>query len=748
MLIERNIRSLVVSEDATMEDALVMITVNPHRAVFCIDSAGVLVGIITDGDFRRWVLQHPGSPLSAPAREAANGNFVSLPFGTPYEEIEARFSTRIAIIPLVDERGRLVAMARPKTKAFWLEDRHVSMDAPALVIAEIGINHKGSLDIAKELIDVAAAANADCAKFQMRDMASLYRNDGVAGDYREDLGPQYTIDLLDRFSLSIDEMVEAFDYCRAVNLIPLCTPWDLKSATILDDYGIPGYKVASADLTNHDLLQALATTSRPIIMSTGMSRETEIVESVGLLQTANAPYALLQCNSTYPAPFRDVHLRYMDRLAELGDCLVGYSGHERGFHIPIAAVAMGAKIIEKHITLNRSWEGNDHKISLLPDELSVMVQQIRELEEALGVGTQRSITQGEQMNRVNLAKSLVASTAIAAGQEITADVIEIRSPGRGLQPNRRRELIGRTAKREMERGDFFFESDLSDESANPRFYKFGRSWGLPVRYHDYRALAARSNPDFLEFHMSYRDLELDVEEMVPEPLDMGLVVHSPDLFRGDHILNLADDDEVRWHRSIDELQRVVDVTRALVPKFSGPKLPLVIVSMGGFSLAAPLPSEELPRLYERVGAALDRVDSAGVEIIPQTLPPYPWYLGGQLFCNLFVTPDDTARFASDHGLRLCLDISHTKLACNRSRESFSAAIELLAPLAAHVHVVDAAGIDGEGLQIGDGEVDFDVLGEQLRRLAPHASFIPEIWQGHQNLGEGFWIALDRLERYL
>ncbi len=189
----------------------------------------------------------------------------------------------------------------------------------------------------------------------MRDMSSLYRNAGASETIERNLGPQYTLDLLDRFSLTTEEMIEAFDHCRSVGIIPLCTPWDLASAKVLDDYGIPGFKVASADLTNHDLLTFLAQTARPIIMSTGMSTEEEIVESTGILRSAGAPFALLHCNSTYPAPFKDINLRYLNRLADFGDCVVGYSGHERGHHIAVAAVGMGAKIIEKHMTLDRTW---------------------------------------------------------------------------------------------------------------------------------------------------------------------------------------------------------------------------------------------------------------------------------------------------------------------------------------------------------------------------------------------------------
>ena len=152
-------------------------------------------------------------------------------------------------------------------------------------------------------------------------------------------------------------------------------------------------------------------------------------------------------------------------------------------------------------------------------------------------------------------------------------------------------------------------------------------------------------------------------------------------------------------------------------------------------------------MYARVAAGLDRIDDSGVRLCAQTLPPYPWYMGGQLFCNLFVGADDTAAWAEHYGRRLCLDVSHSKLAANFRGHAFSDAIDLLAPHADHLHLVDATGVDGEGVQVGDGEIDWALLARQLDELAPGAGFIPEIWQGHVNDGEGFWIALERLEQW-
>ena len=746
VIISRDVRRWLCPADASVIDALTRISANRRGIVICVEGDGRLVGVLTDGDFRRWVVDQPHLDLHQSVRAILSGVSVTASVDSPPEALADLLDDRIRHIPLLDAQGHVVGVASTGSGGLEIDGRRIGDDEPTFVIAEIGINHNGRVDQALELVDHAAQAGADAAKFQMRDMASLYRNEGRTLDPGEDLGTQYTLDLLDRFALSAEELYRCFDRCRERGLIPLCTPWDPASVAALETYGLPGYKAASADLTNHDLVSAMAATGRPLILSTGMSTEAEIREAVAVVQGAGAAYALLHCNSTYPAPFRDINLRYLDRLRELGSCPVGYSGHERGWHVAVSAVALGARIVEKHLTVDRSMEGNDHRVSLLPSELRRMVAEIRQVEEALGSKQPRTISQGESMNRVTLAKSLVATRDLDPGHVIIGNDLAVKSPGRGLQPNRRAQLVGRPLHRTVRAGEFFFATDLVDERPEPRPYSFRRPWGLPVRYHDLDALHTRGRPDFVEFHLSYQDLDLDYRQFVPEPLDLGLAVHSPDLFRGDHILNLASDDEARWRRSLDELGRVIDLTRALAMQFSSER-PVLIVSLGGFTADVPVPAPHRAPMYERVAAGLERLDTDGVELVAQTLPPFPWYMGGQLHCNLFVDPDDTAAFAEDAGIGLCLDVSHSKLACTARGTSFAELVEVLGPHARHLHLVDAQGLDGEGLQVGDGDIDWPVLAEQLDRLAPRVGFIPEIWQGHKNDGEGFWVALDRLEQW-
>jgi sialic acid synthase SpsE len=747
MLIDRQIKQFTISSEESVVNALQKMCQFGSREILLLTENGVLEGVFTDGDLRHWLSSQKNADLNKPIIEAANRNFISIRATSSTDKIAELFTDKIRFIPLLDNQGRLVAVARKDEVHFQIGEFTIDGAGPAFIIAEIGNNHNGDINLAKKLVDRAIAAGANCAKFQIRHMNALYRDTGHSEAANEDLGTQYVLDLLKQFQISDDDLFEVFDYCKEQGILPMCTPWDLSSLHALEQYGMLAYKVASADLTNHELLEALARTGKPIIVSTGMSEEHEIIESHRLLRSLGAPVVLLHCNSTYPSPFHDLNLRYIERLKEINNGLVGYSGHERGYHAVLAAIALGARVIEKHLTLDRSMEGNDHKVSLLPDEFAQMVRAIREVEESIGMGGERKLSQGEMMNRSTLAKSLVVTRRLEIGEIITDDILVARSPGQGLQPNRRNELVGRRAKRQLEAGDFFYPSDLVDDSSAAKNYTFNRPWGIPVRYHDYKTILSKTNPQLLEFHLSYKDLDLDfttyIDRVYP---DLTLAVHSPELFAGDHIMDLCSLDEEYRKRSILELQRVINLTRKLQKYFPKTQRPAIVTNVGGFSLDRPLGVEQILVKREILADSLSRLDRGEIEIIPQTMPPYPWHMGGQRFHNLFVDAVTTVDICKELNLRVCFDVSHSKLACNQLKHSFKEFVDMVAPLSAHLHIADAEGVDGEGLQIGEGEMDLIALVEGLATHCPDASFIPEIWQGHTNEGEGFWVALARLEK--
>jgi len=475
-----------------------------------------------------------------------------------------------------------------------------------------------------------------------------------------------------------------------------------------------------------------------------MSSVGEIQVATDFLNARGVEFALLHCNSTYPAPFHDINLNWIKKLKDIHP-LIGYSGHERGIAVTLAAVGLGAKVVERHFTFDRRMEGPDHAASLESAEFKVLVSGIREVEQALGNGLARTISQGEMINRENLAKSLVASKDLVKGTVIEAKHLSVLSPGQGLSAQNYEQLLGRTVQRDMLEEEYFYPSDLQDTRVEPKSYQFNRPWGVPVRYHDFGEYNSKISPDIFEFHLSYSDLDLNIDQFLAGEYECGFVVHAPELFSGSRLMDLASPDEEYRRYSIMETQRVVDITRALKKYFPSTERPMIVVNVGGFTMDELLPPDQLVKYYERFADSLSLLDMEGVELIPQTMAPFPWHFGGQRYQNLFVHAEESRYWCEKLNLRMCFDISHSRLMSNHFNVDFYEFAEKIAPITGHLHLGDALGVNGEGLQIGEGDIDFKKLAHILDKHCPAASFIPEIWQGHKNGGEGFWVALEKLE---
>lgn len=610
------------------------------------------------------------------------------------------------------------------------------------VIAEVGNNHNGSLELAKRLVDAAIESGADCVKFQLRNRQALYRSK-ADGSRAEDLGVEYIQDLLDKVELDVEAHADIRAYCAQKGISYICTPWDEPSVDVLAGFDVPALKIASADLCNPYLIAKAASLGKPLILSTGMSHEHEIIRAIEQLNELGVPFALLHCNSTYPAPESDIQLGYLARLRELHG-VVGYSGHERGTAISLGAVALGAKLIERHITLDRGMEGPDHLASLEPQEFRLLVDGIRQLEKALPwSGPGRHASQGELLNRENLGKSVIAARAIEAGEVFSQDMLRVASPGQGLAPYRLNDLLGRRAGRAMAQGDFLFDSDLSEQAEVRREFAMPILWGVPVRYHDFRQYEQWIKPDLFEFHLSYRDLSVAPQAYLHQVQCSRLVVHAPELFENSELLDLVADDLEYRQRSVANLQRVVDATLQIAEYFPQADSLLIVANIGGFSADEPFSVSHRAELYRRFQASCAQVDFGRTELIPQNMAPFPWHFGGQRHQNIFMMPEELAEQAKALGMRLCLDLSHLQMTCFHFGVDFQAALALLLPHSAHLHVADAKGSNGEGVVMGTGDVDWPATWSQLKDY-PQVSFIPEVWQGHKDHGAGFWSALEFL----
>lgn len=338
-------------------------------------------------------------------------------------------------------------------------DRTISEDSPAFIIAEAGINHNGSLETAKRLVDVAVESRADCVKFQKRDIDSLYTKKILENPNIDSQGLYNLISVLKKVELSDNEYKELFDYCQKKGILFLCTPWDKKSVDFLESLGVQAYKISSADLTNIPLIKYISSKGKPMILSTGMSSNEEIKHTVSILKNIKTNFALMHCNSTYPSPYRDINLRFMQKLSGDYSVITGYSGHEKGISVTLAAVAMGAKIVERHFTIDKTMQGPDHSASLEPSELKELVSNIRIIESAMG-HPHKKLSRGEILTREGLAKSIVSRAFIKKGEIIKENMLDVKGPGKGLSPQLLDKLINKPAKRDIKPDDLFLEEDI------------------------------------------------------------------------------------------------------------------------------------------------------------------------------------------------------------------------------------------------------------------------------------------------
>jgi N,N'-diacetyllegionaminate synthase len=316
------------------------------------------------------------------------------------------------------------------------------------IIAEAGVNHNGSLELALRLVDAAKASGADAVKFQTFRADLLATRSAHKAPYQERTTAEVEsqFEMLERLQLDAAAHRRLIDHCRQVGIQFLSSPFDAQSADLLATMDLPLYKVPSGEITNLPFLEHLARKGRPLILSTGMSTLGEVEEAVHVLQDAGATQlTLLHCVTEYPAPYAEVNLRAMQTLKLAFGLPVGYSDHTLGIEIAVAAVALGAEVIEKHFTLDRSLPGPDHSASLEPDELREMVAAIRHVEAALGTGI-KNPAPCELPNLSVARKSVVAARSLPTGHLLVTGDLDIKRPGNGLAPKLLPTLIGRTLR--------------------------------------------------------------------------------------------------------------------------------------------------------------------------------------------------------------------------------------------------------------------------------------------------------------
>lgn len=608
------------------------------------------------------------------------------------------------------------------------------------IIAEIGINHNGSIQEALFLLKEAAQAGADAVKFQKRNLSEIYVKSLLEDPNSAEWSFQYLIPQLQVLELADDDFYVLREEANRLEVDFIVTPFDQVSADFVSTLNVDAVKFSSADLTNWPLISyALDKMSCPAIFSTGMWDDDVIRKSAKFIaDNFENPYAFLLCQSTYPAPPESLNLRYLNTLSTLAP-MVGYSGHDLGVQASLLAHSLGATIIEKHITRDIHQLGPDHKASLSPNQFRELVQKLHVTRTMLG-SDQKVVTMAEKLNREVFAKSLVANCDLEEGDDIRLENLKFMSPGKGITPDRLHEFLGKKIVRPKRTGDYITEEDFEEARTVAEWerFPFSRQWGVKCRFHDFETYKKLNTP-VVEFHCSDRDV---IEDISVESECSALIMHAPEII-GRDLFDLCSDDQEIVGKSTAILEKTISRTRELAPRFRQDAKPKIVLHVGGMSLLDE--NYSCSAITAKAERVLRDLDLNGVDLLPENLPPRPWYLGGQWHQYGYMRPEDMASFCKSLSLGMTFDVCHAQLYCKYAGITLVDYAKIILPYIRHVHLSDAHGIDGEGVQIGEGELDFDALFQYLEKI--EFSWVPEIWSGHVNHGAGTHHALCCLKKY-
>ena len=732
----------VIPENENNYDAYIKLLSNDQNTLFIVKKNKIL-GSLTLGDFQR--------------NFGDNFDFIKLNKSKKkikyiynkdyffFKKNHSTANTKHLAVPVLDNSHNinfLVLKESPKDQII-IGKKLISTKSTISVISEIGVNHNGSIKIAKKLILESFKAQADFVKFQYRNIQSTYL--GKSSD--TELSTEITLDNLKKVNFSIKQLGTLFKFAKKLGIEPLCTPFDIVACKEILKLKPVAIKLASADLLNFSLIKFASNTSLPLILSTGMHTENEILRAVNFAKLHTSKIILMHCVSNYPASNDSLNLNYINRLKEITGCLIGYSSHDVGIDAPLLAGGIGANIIEKHLTFNKHASGPDHRASVEAKDLKLLIQRLKNVRVLLGNGKKNSINQGERLNKSNLSKSIYLNNKLKKNSTIKEKDLICRSPGIGVPCSNIDFFVGKRINKNMEKFSILNFNDISTKVNNitinlPKKTK----WGLPVRFRDYKNIIKLFNPKFIEFHLTYHDLKFDLKK-IEIPNNIGVKIHAPETFENNFIIDLASNNKVILNKSMRCIKNTIEFSNEIICRTKNNKIKKhLIINPGGHTNFGFVNTKEKIKLFKNLVKSFKKISFKKIIPLIQSMPPYPWHFGGRRYHNLFVENSDFKNWYEETGIKFCLDMSHTGLAANFFNQNIYDYIDKIKKYCVYYHVSDYNGVDNEGLQINDGVIDFRKMLKLISQKNKNdcVEFIPEIWNGHLNNGEGFKVALDRL----
>lgn len=606
------------------------------------------------------------------------------------------------------------------------------MNSSIKVIAEIGINHKGSSDLAQGLIDEARKAGAWGAKFQYRRKQNFYKSVTEIGD--EMISAE-----MDRTYLSPHVILNLGEYARRSGLkvgVSFFNSLDLNDfGEKLTDFDF--YKVPSAEMLNDDLINSLTGFGKLVLISTGGHDEGQIVSQVNRYSRCKN-LVFMHCISNYPILLGNQQLGFISTLKRISNNPVGYSSHDQDWEVNLLAMSLGAEYIERHLTFDKHGDGLDDSTSSEPSEFRSLCKIAAAYQDIVS-DEERIVNQGERINIQNLGSSLYATRAILRGELASIEDFEVRAPRKGLTAREFDSLSSRLVTSDIRSGEPVLTSHFTVaappiSTENIRFCD-ENDISLPIRLHDAKKLQALFPIKNFELHLSYGEVRKFEESRTSflDCLDLSksYSIHLPDYLQGNRLIDPLSRNYANHQDSLGVIRTCVSLAKEL-EESSGESVPLI----GSFSRILP---EGKEATYSELAAFISEVaERDSINILPQWLPRIAWYFGGAEELDMFCGADDI-EYVLEHEFGLCLDISHLILSANFAKQDWKVWYDRLIGSAKHIHLADASGIDGEGVEFGSGDLSgaSSILRLPLR-------VVLEVWQGHLSDGEGFRKAIEYL----
>ena len=597
------------------------------------------------------------------------------------------------------------------------------------VIAEIGINHNGQPELARALIDAAANAGVYGIKFQYRDLSQIY-----VSQHRE-IGDEILIEQIERNYLSPATICDLANHARSRGVLAGISFFNRADVDSFDANHelFSFFKVPSAELTNMPLIERLCSFGRSVYISTGGHGEMEIESVFSALQSDN--WTPLHCISNYPTLMVNAKLGYLSWLRSRWNRPVGYSSHDANFEVCLLAMHAGASVIERHITLDKAAPGLDHSSSSTPNEFETICQFATAMTSIVAGRTRREANQGERMNIQNLGRSFYFNRTVRSGEQLQSEDLVYRSPKVSIDCSAVNKFMGEKLLRTGRKNEPITQGHIDGGRMLPATtaaFARGVGLGVPVRLHDFVKFQRLFDVRAFEFHLSYGEAlgSLVVDNLNPSN---AYSIHLPDYISSDYLIDVFAEDESRRGLSC----RIIEATAGFADRLqdlTGKEVPIV----GSFSEV----HGSKDTFYARHREYFDGFAGRGLRLVPQWLPPIAWYFGGSVPLSVFNSEEDM-EFIANYQYQICLDVSHFLLGANYYGFDKVTTLAKLLPLTGHIHIADSLGIDGEGMQIGEG--DPENLPIILRLLKEGPAKIVEVWQGHLDDGRKVVDAMERLE---